>query len=429
MKNKDLVKKILLVAFFLLFSLGIVEAQPASAQRVGVVGFEGYFHIDFLNRAGDELTRELRKFERFEVAGRREMRSFFQEHEISHHRYLNREQVKEIARSENIDYLFWGKMKEISIYWNSETGRYHAQVNLLVEIIDVFSGEILRTIKGSGSSDNKDRREAQNKAIENCFSSRFMREIREEFLLLSNIKEIDGNEIYFFGGRDLGVKTGQRFMIMERDTERRDGAFYEQIGLLEVSAVSDEISRGRVLYAHKPLSEDNVLQEAVSAGRMKVNVDFRNLPYSKNGEKDRVFGGELKMGLEVPFSFSTGLLFGYTGADGVHIYNFGLEYLREMALSPGRIYLNAGGGLGLSLGATQIENEQYTSVGIFGEVLTGLKYYFRQEHGWTISLDGFARYGSSLRHWQRDSDDVWVDYGPEVHLRGFGLRISLGLGF
>jgi len=417
-----------LISFILIFCL--LTENGVLAQKAGVLSFEGRLHSRYLDLAGNKLVGILLDLGRLDLVKPREMDRILQQYRIRYYRDLEAEEVRMIGERAGIGLLFAGFIDNLEVYWNSNQRRYKAEAEITVRIYDTVSGRATRIITQRGSAAHGDREDAQFQALENCFSSIFVRQLREEFLLTSTIKEIENDEIYFFGGRDLGVKIGSRYQILQRVEDKTTvGYGYKQIGLLEVISVGDDSSRGRILYAKEPVQEVNLLEEMVSKSRVKFNLGYSNMPFRMDGTSGRLNLPGIRVGNEVPFSHSSQVLLGFAGGGGAFIFDIGGVHVREFPLSPGSLYGTLGGGAGFSMGMVEGCGEILGSAGIFGELLAGVKYYPRQEHGISFSLEGVGRLATPLSRWQELDEGNVSPCGPDLRTSGFGIRISAGIGF
>lgn len=419
-----------LVLCFLFIVFEIIPENQVSAQKAGVLAFEGRYHSRYLDFSREKILDILIDIGRFEVMLPREMDRVLDRYRIRYYSRLEREEVKRIGEITGVDLLFAGSIENLEAYWDSNQRRYRAEAEVTIRIYDSITGRELSFISGRGSSSHGDRESALFQALGNCFSSSFVNQIKKEFLLTSAIQEVDGEDIVFFGGRDLGVRKGDRFKILERVEDEFSGqARYEQIGLLEVTEVGRDISRGQAIYAKKDITRENVLEEIVSRSRLTLSLWYSNTGISVDERTGRlnVFG--LKVGSEVPFSHSSNISFGFAGVGGAFLFDVGGEHIREFPLNPGSLYGTIGGRAGISMGLVQACDEFLSSAGLFIEVLPGIKYYLRQEHGMTISIEGIGRFATPLNRWQ-DLDNNYISpCGPDLRTSGFGVRFSVGIGF
>ncbi len=416
---------IVCLAVFSLFS-----ENRALAQKAGVLNFEGRYHSQYINYAREELLEVLQEMGRFDAIKSREIDRIAEDLRLRNYYRLEVDEVKKIGERAGLDFLFAGVIEKLEVYWDSGQRKYKAEAEINVRLYDAMTGRTISLFSGRGTASHSNRETSQFQALGNCFSTGFVEGIKEEFLLTSTIKEIDGEKVYFFGGRDLGIKTGSRFQILERTADEVMGEIIlEQIGLLEVTSVGEEISRGRVIYSRKPVKEDHLLEETLRRSRLKLNIGYSNMPIKVDGTPGRLNLMGFRFGNEIPFSHSSSIIFGFAGGGGSFIFDTGGEHIREFSLIPGSLYLTFGGGAGFTVGMVEACGDLLVSPGFFGEILGGVKYYLRQEHGMTIALEGVGRLGTPLSRWQELDSPYYSPCGPEVRTSGFGLRFSVGLGF
>lgn len=426
MRIRSKAARVLMVLFFFVMIFCVLPENQVLAQKAGVLSFEGRLHSRYLDLAGNKLVGILLDLGRLDLVKPREMDRILQDFGIRYYRDLQAEEVKMIGERAAIDLLFAGFIENLEVYWDSNQRRYKAEGEITVRIYDPISGRVIRIINQRGSASHGNREDAQFQALENCFSSNFVRQLREEFLLTSTIKEIENDEIYFFGGRDLGVKIGSRYQILQKVAGTTQ---YKQIGLLEVISVENDFSRGKVLYAREPLQQDHLLEEMVSKSRFKLNLGYSNMPFKMDGSSGRLNIPGIRVGNEVPFSHSSKVLLEFAGGGGAFIFDIGGVHVREFPITPGSFYGTLGGSAGFSMGMVEGCGEVLGSAGIFGELLAGVKYYPRQEHGMTFSLEGVGRLATPLTRWQDINEGNVSPCGPNLRTSGLGIRISVGLGF
>jgi len=93
-------------------------------------------------------------------------------------------------------------------------------------------------------------------------------EIRKipEFQLRTGVLEVHGSEVILELGRDMGVKVGDEYLLVSSRVLESGKVLTSETGLLVIKEVSDEVSIGRVLYAHPRPQQGDQLREVPLLG-------------------------------------------------------------------------------------------------------------------------------------------------------------------
>ena len=84
-----------------------------------------------------------------------------------------------------------------------------------------------------------------------------------EFQLKTGIIEVRGSEIIIELGRDLGLKTGDEYVIVSSEILQAGRALSREQGLVVIKEVSDEVSVAKIIYARPRPQIGDQLQEAL----------------------------------------------------------------------------------------------------------------------------------------------------------------------
>ncbi len=417
---------IILFVLLLIFLFG----REALAYEAGVLDFAGRHPSRFLERASQEITRIIGDMGRFEIFHREEMKKIIEARDITIFPRLEPEDARKIGEKTGVNIIFAGIVNKLEASWDSDRQRFLARAEIVLRIIETPTGQVIRVISSSGSASHRDRETAKSRALENCFDSGLVRQLREEFLLSSSVKSIEEDTVIFYGGRDLGIIEGSRFKILSRERGNRgEETSFRQVGLLQVTRVGEEESRGQIIYATEEITTENILEEIVDKDRFRITLGYR-LSRIKTGEQPaRVNTFDLRLGSETPFSHTTNVSLGFSAGGGVFIFNLGGEHLRELPLIPGSLYGTWGGAAGFDMGMIEQQGQIFAATGIFGEALAGLKFYPSQEHGITLALEGVGRLAATLTGWQQVNGGSGNISVGKFNPSGLGLRFSLGFGF
>jgi hypothetical protein len=99
-------------------------------------------------------------------------------------------------------------------------------------------------------------------------ASRLTYEVRKipEFQLKTGVLEVRGSEVVLELGRDMGIKAGDEYALVSSRVLESGRTLTSETGLLVIKEVGDEVSVGRVLYAHPRPQEGDQLREVPLLG-------------------------------------------------------------------------------------------------------------------------------------------------------------------
>ncbi len=131
-----------------------------------------------------------------------------------------------------------------------------------VETQKTFAHTIVET-SGSGQAYP----EAVRSAV-NAIAPSLVYEVRKipEFQLKTGLMEVKGSEVILEFGKDMGIRTGDEYLVMDARVLSSGKQVTEEKGLLLVRKVDEEVSFATVLYADRPLEMGDQLQELPRLG-------------------------------------------------------------------------------------------------------------------------------------------------------------------
>ncbi len=193
-----------------------------------------------------------------------------------------------------------------------DTGEYQVNIKTSFTFVNVEEGRTFAQafVDTDGKDDNVDL------AIKDALDAIPMQltfEIRKipEFQLKTGVIEVRGSEIIIELGRDLGLKTGDEYVIVSGEILQSGKALTHEYGLVVIKEVSDEVSVAKVIYARPKPQIGDQLREVPRFGMDTTPyVHYaKGALYQKNqtllvGARQAVsrgfFGFRPLVGIEVP---------------------------------------------------------------------------------------------------------------------------------
>ncbi len=430
---------VFLVMISLLVTLPALALEEMDERlRVGVLEFGGSVSREYREAAVSNLTSSLYDLGRFDLVDRSRIEEILEEQRFQQTGIVDRSQAVEIGHILALDIAVTGNINRLTTeYERTDEGAYYqASADVTVQFIDVETGEILHIIEQSASASNSNAVEARHRALSRTFGSSFQRELRGRYSLFANIIRVEDGHVFFMSGSELGVVSGSRYHVLrelEMGRDLSDDLFTEEIGVVEVTDVSSNMSRARIVWSTENIQEGDIVREmpSRSVGSIKFNLTYPS--FTINNEKSVsaphfVF----QFGSELPFSRESGITLGYTGPKDLSLLNIGYRTGRELSLVPGRLTTAIGGEAGLSFAAQSVlggnhQGDNAVSLGFYGQAFLGLKLYLSPRSGPRIKGGIFGQYGPTHRSWLVDEHSVSdqnLEY-DEVRRRGYGLFLTL----
>ena len=431
---------VLLLAMIYIFCY----ATPSFAQeKVGVLDFGGKTPTEFRLSAGNKLFSILLDLGYFDLIAREEMARVLGEENFLASQSV--EETIETGRMLAANLLFTGSIEQLSSHWDSKVQRYRGEAGITVKIIQVQTGRVLHLLVRTGYGSSENREKSLHLALENCFAGDFMVKLKEIFALNGTITKVDGDSIYFFNGKDLGIKKGQRFRVLRTEFEEFEElkirtAFQREIGLVEVIAVGDNISKAKLIWNSLPILLEDTVEEVEYPEKKLLSFEIG----VSNKYTTEAFTGEtsakknhryplalnLKLGRELPFKHSGFLHLGVISVPTVKVFNFGIEGGFERPLSKGFFYFTLSGETGLALAFQQLSSQNASCLGYYLKVGGGGKMYFNREQGPRINLRIFGQYGPKLTPPWKDNEGKTVTPSIQrLDFTGFGLEVGFSIPF
>lgn len=177
-----------------------------------------------------------------------------------------------------------------------------------VRKIDLESGQSLASFSISVEHTGGNKSASLSKALSQV-SWRVSQQLRELYLLTSQVVDVRGREVILLLGRNMGLKKGTLFAINTPDNRRTIGGREitvpgRQVGFLEVLELSQDANRGRILRKWEPIEPGYTAIEAtggIMAGGIGLKYGSQSpdlgLDFSAYFAPLRKFGGSAFFGL------------------------------------------------------------------------------------------------------------------------------------
>ena len=448
------------VRFLLVFLCMVLLVLPTYAQgarlRVGVFEFSGAGLRHERQTAANLLVKTLVDLGRFDVIERERLDQIMREQRFQQSYPVDQSTAIEMGRIVGVSVAFIGSIDHLDARWErveSGKGVYHATAGVTIKVIDVRSGRLIKVLaaKGLGTKDRRD--EAQIAALESCFDLSFVEQLRKLFALESQVSRVEGDMVYLPLGRELGVRKGQRFMLLRPEYESGwdldvEVEFSREVGMIQIIDVTGSMARGLVVWSSAPPAPGDFLVEVGDPrnwvlGLTLQSTELRLSPY----RQDAVTVWDWRIGRELPFRHETGMeLFVASALDEVSLGGVGGYGSVELPLIPGAVYATVGGAVGIAMVTQPYWGYpgSYWTIPSSGKATgwtayvrgdTGLKLYLTRQQGLRLELGASWYAAPSISAWgvRRDKKprvDVsdYVGY-PEVQFGGLSLSVGASVAF
>lgn len=428
--------KILLITAIFIFCFAI----PGLAEnKAGVFGFYGSVPNEFCLTATNKLSSILLDLGCFELVERGEIERLLQRQHLQDTGLID--EAVQVGKILSIQLGFIGSVDHLFSYWDGKAQRYRAEAGITFKVINIETEQVLHIIVGTGYSSSENKEKSLYQALEACFSGEFVLKLKDIFSLNGIIIKVDGDNLYFFNGKDRGVKQGQRFKVFRAEVENFEEmkittAFKEEIAQVEVTEVTEGMSKAKILWNSQPVLLGDTVEEIVSPDKKLVNLGVavtNKYVLEKSGKNEKVkFPLHLtgRYGKELPFRNYNYFDLSLFKGSNVTILGFGVERGLEYPFIKGLLYGTCFGGGGISLGFQEITSGTTSCLGYYIKIGCGGKYYVKYDSGPRINLNIFAEYGPQIGSKWKTSDGT-ITYAPvqKLDLTGFGLELGVSFPF
>jgi hypothetical protein len=204
-----------------------------------------------------------------------------------------------------------------------------------------------------------------------------------EFRLKTGLMEVRGSEVILELGKDMGIRNGDEYLVMDARVLSSGKQVTEEKGLLLVSKVDEEVSYATVLYADKPLVMGDQLQELPRLGLE-----------SKFFTRAVILGDNSSFDMSVPFL--VGMRIAPTGGFyewrpfleievPLHVFSYSAGFPLNTSLGAeydlymGRFQLSPWLAVGIGMDIPDTEDDQFRLSHFGGEGGLGVSYLFARD--------------------------------------------------
>lgn len=154
---------------------------------------------------------------------------------------------------------------------------YRAEAVTMVRLIDMQTGRLISTLRVEGSATGDTSLEAQRKALDHGFGSRFRNRLASVFSFQGSVIEVHGeglkgDTVFISVGRSHGVQVGAEFEVKRPEVTTLAGMqlpegdyFMRTVAAIRVTDTSSEFSRATVVRADDRVLEGDTVVELVPA--------------------------------------------------------------------------------------------------------------------------------------------------------------------
>ncbi|MEN6499179.1 MAG: hypothetical protein ABFC65_01425 [Rectinema sp.] len=303
-----------------------------------------------------------------------------------------------------------------AVYWDSKAATWNCNITTGITFIDVAHDASVIAVESidTSGSDKTSMNNAIMYAI-NAIPSQLEYSIRSipQFQISTRILEAQGSTVKIQLGADMGLKKGDEYAIMEKQTY---GIIEDtrEVGLIVVTDVRQQVSTGRVLYCAGPLDSNTQLKEIARQG---VDLDLyfhssggESLPGLRMTASRGYFPLRPYFGMQVPVNYA----FGFLSVTAIPINTIvGAEYMIPI----GRLHIAPYAGFGI----TYI----YLSEAIGGYTNTNYLSHFGFQAGgrvgYLVTRNTRLFVDVGFDYWKALDTSLFSDYG--------GLTLGAGISF
>jgi hypothetical protein len=310
-----------------------------------------------------------------------------------------------------------------------DSGEFHVSVKTSFSFINVEEGRTFAQTFVETEGTEKSPDGAARSALDGI-AMLLTYEIRKipEFQLKTGVLEVKGSEVVLELGRDMGIKVGDEYVLVSSRVLDSGKTLTSETGLLVIKEVSDEVSVGKVLYAHPRPEEGDQLREFPLRGvettpylHVASGVLFDRSITAMAGLRNSVsrgfYGFRPIFGLEVPF------ITNIAAAIPVNLYLGGeyMVHLGRLAVTPMASFA-VGGAYLWYLGDSASEDEKFWFTHAGGKANVSISYLFNKKLKLTADL-GYMLMFSFIPTKVFANDLFFPDY--DGIFVGAGLTIKL----
>jgi len=299
--------------------------------------------------------------------------------------------------------------------------RYEADIETSFTFIDADNLETVEQFFIETSGYDADPEQAMREAVEGIPAQLTFRvRSMDLFRIRSGILAVDGRSITLEFGRNMGVRPGDEYAIVQRREGVAGRSYDEETGLLVVEEVRRDFSTARLIYADEPPEAGDQLEEIPRFG-IETGAYGGAIIGSQEGASSGLLGFRASVargffslrplvGLEIPLRQLGGGLLPVNTYAGAEL-NW---YLGRFKLTPG-VALGVGGGI--PLGGESRDDFHLTHIG--GHVTAGAMY--------ALSRDVYAFVDGGYAAWIGLLDEG-VHASVRSYFQGYyGIRVSAGI--
>lgn len=260
------------VLLLLIFVVGAV-APAYGKQRAGVLGVTAPRYSQYASYIRNLITDDVLASGRFHVIERGAIDQVLREQRFQGSGAIDEATAVTVGKILGIDIGIMGSLESLEA--RRHDLYYTADATVLIRIVGIQSGQLLATVRVTGSATGDTADEARRKALDKGFGPRFQNELAAVFPFAATITEvrgdgIRGDTVFISLGRNDGVQTGTRFEVQRPDVTALAGKeldeedyFMRPIGVIEVTDTSAEFARATIVETSEPFRNGDGVVELV----------------------------------------------------------------------------------------------------------------------------------------------------------------------
>jgi len=303
-----------------------------------------------------------------------------------------------------------------AVYWDSKAKTWNCNITTGITFIDVAHDATVIAIESidTSGSDKTSMNNAVMYAI-NAIPPQLEYRIRSipEFQINTRVLEADGSMVKIQLGANMGLKRGDEYAIMEKQTV---GGVEDtrEAGLIVLTDVSQQLSTGRVLYRSIPLDSNTQLKEIARQG-YDLDLYFHSgggesLPGLRMTASRGFFPLRPYFGMQIPMSYA----FGFLSVTVIPVNAIlGAEYMIPI----GRLHIAPYAGFGITYIYLSEAVSGYTNT----NYLSHLGFQAGGRVGYLVSRNTRLFVDVGFDYWKALDTALFSDYG--------GLTVGAGISF
>jgi len=247
-----------------------------------------------------------------------------------------------------------------------DSGDFHVALKTSFSFVNVAEGMTFAQAFVQTEGTEKSPEGAARSALDGI-AMQLTYEIRKipEFQLTSGVLEVRGSEVILELGRHMGIMVGDEYVVLSSRVLESGKTLSSETGLLVIKEVSDEVSVGKILYAHPRPQEGDQLREVPLLGLeatpylhvargLLADRNYTLLAGVRGSWARGFYGLRPVFGLEVPFIANIALALPVNLFGGVEY----MMYLGRLSIAPA-LTLGVGGAYLWYLGESVSEDKKF----------------------------------------------------------------------